>query len=60
VESRKLTNAKYSKSLPGAPDGEYVVVQYQTSFEHKKEAVETVTSALGKDGSWRLAGYFIK
>lgn len=60
VETRKLMKATYTKTLPGAPDGEYVVIQYQTSFEHKKEAVETVISTREKDGGWRLAGYFIK
>jgi Protein of unknown function (DUF4019) len=34
--SRKLKSAKYTKTLPGAPDGEYVVIQYQTSFAKKK------------------------
>lgn len=58
--SRKLKSARYSKSLPGAPDGEYVVLQFDTSFSQKKEAVETVTPMLDKDGSWRVSGYFIK
>ena len=60
VESRKLKSATYSTSLPGAPDGQYVVIQYQSSFEHKKSAVETVTPMLDKDGKWRVSGYFIK
>ena len=58
--SRKLQNAQYTTQLPGAPDGQYVVVQYQTSFENKKEAVETVIMQLDKDGQWRVSGYFIK
>ncbi len=58
--SRKLKSAKYTKTLPGAPDGEYVVVQYDASFEHKKSAVETVTPALDKDGKWRVSGYYIR
>ena len=58
--SRKLKSAQYTKNLPGAPDGEYVVVQYDTSFEHKQSAVETVTPTLDKDGKWRVSGYFIK
>jgi len=57
---RKLKSAKYTKTLPGAPDGEYVVIQYETSFEHKKSAVETITPMLDKDGKWRVSGYFIK
>jgi uncharacterized protein DUF4019 len=58
--SRKLKNAQYATSLPGAPDGEYVVIQYDTSFANKKAAVETVTPMLDKDGKWRVSGYFIK
>jgi hypothetical protein len=58
--SRKLKSATYTKSLPGAPDGEYVVIHYDTSFEHKQSAVETVTPMLDKGGQWRVSGYFIK
>ena len=58
--SRKLKSATYTKTLPGAPDGEYVVIQYDSSFEHKQSAVETITPMLDKDGQWRISGYFIK
>ena len=58
--SRKLKSATYSKTLPGAPDGEYVVIQYESSFQHKQAAVETVTPMLDKDGKWRVSGYYIK
>jgi hypothetical protein len=60
VLSRKLKSATYKTTLPGAPDGEYVVIQYDSSFEHKQSAVETVTPVLDKDGKWRVSGYFIK
>ncbi len=58
--SRKVKTKAYRTSLPGAPDGEYVVIQFETSFENKKVAVETVTPLMGKDGAWRVSGYFIK
>jgi len=58
--SRKLKSATYTKTLPGAPDGEYVVIQYESSFGHKQSAVETITPMLDKDGKWRVSGYFIK
>lgn len=58
--SRKLKSATYKTTLPGAPDGEYVVIQYESSFEHKQSAVETVTPMLDKDGKWRVSGYYIK
>ena len=58
--SRSLKSSHYTTSVPGAPDGEYVVIRFETSFENKKEAVETVTPSLDKGGMWRVSGYFIK
>ncbi len=58
--SRRLKSAVYRTELPGAPDGQYVVIQYDSSFANKKSAVETVTPMLDKDGQWRVAGYLIK
>ncbi|MCF8383835.1 MAG: DUF4019 domain-containing protein [Chlorobium sp.] len=57
---RELAGTRQSGSLPGAPDGRYVVMTMQTAFEHKQSATETVTFMLEKDGVWRAAGYFIK
>ena len=58
--SRKLKSAQYKTELPGAPDGQYVVIQYDSSFANKKSAVETVTPMLDKNGLWRVSGYYIK
>jgi len=58
--SRKLKSAQLMTELPGAPDGQYVVMQFETSFANKKSAIETVTFMLEKDGQWKSAGYFIK
>jgi hypothetical protein len=60
VISRRLKAKTYRRTLPGAPDGEYVVIQFVTSFENKKLAIETVTPMLDKDGKWRVSGYYIK
>ncbi len=60
IISRKLSSKNYMTSLPGAPDGEYVVIQFETSFQNKKSAVETVTPMKEKDGRWRVSGYYIK
>ena len=59
VLSREVASRDYTTSLPGSPDGEYVVVQYNTSFENKESAVETVTPMLNRDGKWKVAGYYI-
>ena len=58
--SRKMKTQVYKTSLPGAPDGEYVVIQFETSFKNKKAAVETVTPMMDEDGVWRVSGYYIK
>jgi len=60
VIKRSVKSKQYATSLPGAPDGEYVVIQYETSFEKKKSSIETVTPMLEKDGKWRVSGYYIK
>jgi len=60
VLSRELKTKQYTTSLPGAPDGQYVVIQYHTSFEKKSSAVETVTPMVDPDGNWRVSGYYIK
>ncbi len=58
--SRKLKSAKATAELPGAPAGQYVVMQFETSFANEKFAIETVTFMLEKDGQWKSVGYFIK
>ncbi len=60
VITREVKSAEFATSLPGAPDGEYVVIQFSTKFEMKNAAIETVTPMLDKDGTWRVSGYFIK
>jgi hypothetical protein len=59
AKSREVKSKEYQTSLPGAPDGEYVVIQFKTSLENKKSAVETVTPMMDKDKKWRVSGYYI-
>jgi len=56
---RELFSSLYKTELPWAPDGEYVIFQYKTSFENKKNTIETVTPLL-EDGEWKVSGYYIK
>jgi Protein of unknown function (DUF4019) len=57
---RKVESETYATSLPGAPDGEYVVIRFQTRFKNKESAIETITPMRDKDGAWRVSGYYIK
>jgi hypothetical protein len=59
--SRKMISADYAKAtLPGAPEGEFVVIHYQSSFEYNSSAVEMITPMLEKDGTWRVSGYSVR
>lgn len=57
---RSVSATRYHGEIPGGPDGDYVIFTIDSSFAHKKNAIETVTAMLGKDGNWQIAGYFIK
>lgn len=57
--ARERNSAEFHRELPGAPDGEYVVLTFNSTFDKKASAVETVT--VMKDGDvWRVSGYFIR
>ena len=58
--SRQLKQVQHTTSMPGAPDGDYVVMQFDTRFANKQAAVETVTFMQEKKGEWKATGYYIK
>ncbi len=60
VQSRQLLAKKFTTTAPGAPDGQYVIIQYKTEFEHKAGSIETVTPMRDADGTWRVSGYFVR
>lgn len=60
VNRRKLRAATYARDPPGAPPGEYVVIQYDTAFATRPMSVETVTPVKQEDGSWKVSGYSIR
>jgi opacity protein-like surface antigen len=59
LTSRHLKSATYSTQLPGAPDGKYVVIKFDTKFKNKADAVETITPMLDH-GVWKVSGYYIR
>jgi Protein of unknown function (DUF4019) len=60
LSKRTFKSKQAVDSMPGAPDGDYVIIQYDSSFENKKSAIETVVPMLDKDGKWRVSGYFVR
>lgn len=58
--SRTAKTVKETTTVPGAPDGRYFIMEFESTFESKQSATETVTFRLEKDGQWKAAGYFIR
>lgn len=59
VTSRSVKGVQSAKTLPGAPDGDYKIIQFATAFANKADAVETVILAR-EGGDWKVEGYFIR
>lgn len=58
LRPRSHVAARYTTSLPNAPEGEYVIAQYEATYG-EENTIETI-SLKKDDGNWRVAGYFIK
>jgi hypothetical protein len=59
ASNRTLLGSQYQTDVPGAPKGDYVIIQYKTVFAGGT-MIETVTPMIDKDGKWRVSGYFIR
>ena len=55
---RKNLSLMNYDSLPALPDGEYVIIQFQSQFMNKEQAIETI-SLSKSSGQWQPIGYFI-
>jgi hypothetical protein len=60
AEERGLWTSRYTTTVPGAPDGDYVLLEYNARFARKQEAVETVAVMRDDDAAWRVSGYFVR
>ena len=59
VSSRSVKGVQSARTLPGVPDGDYKIIQFNTAFANKADAVETVILAR-EGGDWKVEGYFIR
>jgi hypothetical protein len=59
VIRRQLTSARFSNTLPSAPDGNYEFLLYKTSFQHKAQSEEWLTLTK-ESGHWEVSGYHFK
>jgi len=58
-KSRSFAGAASRTSLPGVPDGEYVMVRFLTDFE-KAAGVEELVTMMFVGGAWRPIGYLLR
>ncbi|HEV7414180.1 MAG TPA: DUF4019 domain-containing protein [Casimicrobiaceae bacterium] len=60
LSQRAQLGTQFRKNIPGAPDGEYAIVLFRTTFAKKMDARETLTLEHEPDGAWRVIGYLIQ
>jgi hypothetical protein len=60
VVERTLLSTEFATSFQGAPDGDYVLLVFRSSFAKKIDSGETVTLEHEADGAWRVIGYLIR
>src|SRR5215831_14232114 len=60
VVLRRLKSKRYTEELPWEPDGEYVVIEYETTFKREMNRTEMVILMKESDGEWRVCGYRFK
>jgi hypothetical protein len=56
---RSLLSTQFTRSFSGAPEGDYAVLVFRSSFANKAESRETMTLEHEADGNWRVVGYLI-
>lgn len=59
ANSRAFEKVTRATEIPGAPDGEYELLEFRTDFANRAGTIETVVMA--REGqSWRVVGYFMR
>ncbi|NMR24257.1 DUF4019 domain-containing protein [Pseudoalteromonas sp. NEC-BIFX-2020_015] len=59
VKSREGVSRQVLTSIPQLPDGDYVILEFQTDFENKAQSIETVMLKKSAE-QWSVIGYFIQ
>ena len=59
VVERVKDDVTYLEAAGDLPQGEYVVIRFNSKFSKKPRVIESVTLFLGDKDQWRVAGYFL-
>ena len=60
VRERTLQDQTLETVMPGAPEGEYLMLEYRSVFDQQARGAELVVLMRQDDGSWRVIGYFLQ
>jgi len=55
--NRVASKTVLKDSYPKNPDGDYVVIVFQSSFAHKEQTTEVVAVSPDANGLWRVSDY---
>ncbi len=58
--NRELISLTYTTSMLNAPEGEYVVIEYNTAFKEQSNVTEIITLVRINEEFWRVSGYFFR
>lgn len=60
VRERTLQDQTLETIMPGAPEGEYLMLEYRSVFDQQARGAELVVLMRQDDDSWRVIGYFLQ
>ena len=59
-KGRALRTVIAKENPTGSPEGNYILMTFDSSFTHGQEVIESLTLFQESNGIWRTAGYFAK
>ena len=60
LEARTAERFARAHQMPGAPDGDYVIIEYSARFAQGKQLQEQLVWAIDDGDIWRVAGYYYR
>ena len=60
LKNRRFMRLSYRATYAHSPDGSYVIIQYQSQFEHKAETNETVVFSCQTDSDCDIREYVLR
>jgi len=60
LKARNAVKFARSHQMEGAPDGDYSIIEFESTFANGKRATEHIVWMLGDGDVWRVSGYYIR